>query len=207
MHLHPLLSSTRRDSCYKQSMILCYPAKCRTYSHSEHYELGERAGKILIHQIKTSASANQITEIALDDGTITCNERQINSQFMQFYNTFYTSERATDSTVHTQVLDRLELKGIEESDRVVLDQPMSLEKILKVITHLKSGKAPGPDGFSIEFYKKFAAKVAPIFLEVFEECFNNEALPPMMIQATISVLLKKNKDPTQCGFYRPVFRM
>lgn len=172
-------------------------------SRSEHYEHGERAGKLLSHQLRKSAAANQITEITLDDGTVTCDQKEINRQFMQFYRSLYTCEMSSDGTI-TQILDGLEIKGIEESDKVVLDQPISLDEIVKVITHLKSGKAPGPDGFPIEFYKKFSAKVAPILLEVYEECFNNGTLPPTMTQAIISVLLKKNKDPLQCGSYRPV---
>lgn len=172
-------------------------------SRSEHYEYGERAGKLLSHQLRKSVSANKIMEITLDDDTVTCDLGQINRQFMQFYKNLYTCEMASDSTI-SQMLDGLEMKGIEESDKVALDQPISLEEIVKVITRLKSGKAPGPDGFPIKFYKKFSAKVASILLEVYEECFNNEALPPTMTHAIISVLLKKNKDPLQCGSYRPV---
>lgn len=172
-------------------------------SRSEHYEHGERAGKLLSHQLKKSASANQITEIALDDGSVTCDQRKINEQFKQFYKTLYTGETTSEDSI-SKILDGLEFENIEEPDKEALDQPITQEEIVKVITCLKSGKAPGPDGFPVEFYKKFSAKLAPILLEVYEECFNNETLPPTMTQAIISVLLKKDKDPLQCGSYRPV---
>ena len=121
---------------------------------------------------------------------------------MQFYKEWYTFDLSTNDAI-TQMLDGLELKGIE-TDRTKLDQPFTVEEILNVITNLKSGKAPGPDCFPTEFYKKFSTKVAPILLEVFGECLDNMALPTTMTQAVISVLLKKDKDPSKCESYRPV---
>lgn len=79
-------------------------------------EHGEQTGKLLSHKLRISSfSVKQITEIALDDGIDTCNQRQINSQFMQFYKHLYTCEMASDNTI-TQDLDELKTKGIERSD-------------------------------------------------------------------------------------------
>lgn len=125
----------------------------------------------------------------------------MNSQFMQFYKDLYALDSATDNTI-TQWLDGLELKGVEETDKVALDQPITVEEILNAITRLKSGKAPGPDVFPVKFYKKFAAKMAPFLLEVYGECFETKTLPTTMAQATISVFLKKDKDPSKCESYR-----
>ena len=44
----------------------------------------------------------------------------------------------------------------------------------------------------------------PILLSVFEESFVEGHLPPTLCQAYISVLLKKNKDPLNCGSFRPI---
>lgn len=40
--------------------------------------------------------------------------------------------------------------------------------------------------------------------EVFNESLGNGSLPPTLTQAKITRLLKKAKDPTNCGSYRPI---
>lgn len=84
-------------------------------SRKEHYEHGEWEGNLISRQLRKSVSTSQITKIALDDGKITCDQRQINRQFMQFYKNVYICEMASDSTI-IQVSDELEMKGIEKSD-------------------------------------------------------------------------------------------
>lgn len=69
-----------------------------------------------------------------------------------------------------------------------------LEEINNAIMSLQSGKAPGPDGFPTGFYKKFKDKLAPLLLAVYTEALENNILPPTLRQASITLVLKKNKD-------------
>lgn len=69
---------------------------------------------------------------------------------------------------------------------------------------MKSGKAPGPDGFIIEFYKMFSGKLSPTLKEVFKEIIEQKFLPPTMSQAIITVVHKKGKDRLKCDSYRPI---
>ena len=66
---------------------------------------------------------------------------------------------------------------------------------------MQSEKCPG---FPIEFYKTFFDKLAPILIEMFDESFNSLKLPPTLNQASISLILKKNKDPLSRSNYRPI---
>lgn len=68
---------------------------------------------------------------------------------------------------------------------------------------MQNRKAPGPDGFPVEFYETFAPRLAPILRLLFQEISTDRKLPSTMTQATISVLLKKGRDPLDCGSYRP----
>ncbi len=68
---------------------------------------------------------------------------------------------------------------------------------------MQSGKSPGPDGFPTEF-KKFSLQLSPLLLSVFEESLNIGSLPFSMRQALISLILKPNKNPLDCGSYRPI---
>lgn len=69
---------------------------------------------------------------------------------------------------------------------------------------MSTGKCPGPDGFPVEFYKLFFDKLAPALIEMFNESYSKMKLPPTLNQASISLLLKKDKDALNCSSYRPI---
>lgn len=70
---------------------------------------------------------------------------------------------------------------------------------------MQSGKSPGPDGFTDEFYKSFASLLTPTLTMLYSDFFfTTGRLPPTLSEASISLLLKKDKDPTSCGSYRPI---
>lgn len=68
---------------------------------------------------------------------------------------------------------------------------------------MQSGKAPGPDGYPIEFYKKFSDKLTTILLNMFNDSLFRGSLPQTLTEASITLLLKPGKDSTECGSYRP----
>lgn len=171
-------------------------------SRQEFYEHGERASKLLCHQLRRSSEAGFIAEVDTPGG-ITTDQKGINDQFKKFYADLYTTENC-ESISMAQFFDSLEIPSVTPNDRSDLDNTISTAEILQAIRKMKSGKAPGPDGFSIEFFKKFADNLAPLLKEVYREALESKSLPPTMTQATISVLLKKGKDPLKCESYRPV---
>ncbi len=69
---------------------------------------------------------------------------------------------------------------------------------------MQSSKAPGPDGFTLEFFKTFSKSLSPLLLDALNEAYESKTLPPILYQATISILLKGAKDPLNPGSYRPV---
>ena len=76
-----------------------------------------------------------------------------------------------------------------------------------VIQALPSNKAPGPDGYTGEFFKSFATELAPPLLEVYKEALERGVLPPTLRQALISLVPKKGKDLEDCKNYRPISLM
>ena len=61
-----------------------------------------------------------------------------------------------------------------------------------------------PWWLSTELYKKCSAKLAPILKAVFDDSLDSQCLPPTLRQASISLLLKKGKNPHDCSSYRPI---
>lgn len=65
-------------------------------------------------------------------------------------------------------------------------------------------KSPGPASFTTEFYKAFKSSLSPILVAVYNDSFRVVHLPPTLTEASISLILKKDKDPMLCGSYRTI---
>lgn len=58
-----------------------------------------------------------------------------------------------------------------------MERPICQAKILAAINNMASGKAPGYDGFSINFYETFSSKLVDKLQKVFNEATEVGQLP------------------------------
>lgn len=98
----------------------------------------------------------------------------------------------------------LTIPRVDETSREALNAEISIEEILDSIRSMQNGKSPGPYGFNIEFYKKFANQIIPILHRVFTHSKESGRLPPTWYEANIAFLLKQDRDETEPSSYRPI---
>lgn len=168
------------------------------------YEHGDKAGRLLAHQLKGRVASQLISQVHDPTGTLTNDPVQIGDAFMKFYAKLYTSESPEDNSAMTDFFRNQDIPKISSDDSRHLDEPLSLEEVLEAIKKMQSGKSPGLDGYPVEFYKKFSIQLAPLLLAMYNDSLKRSSLPPTLTQASISLILKKDKDPTNCSSYRPI---
>ena len=100
--------------------------------------------------------------------------------------------------------DNLQAPSITSVHRTETELPLNCIEINTAIKAMQSGKAPGPDGYPIEFFKKFSNKLSTILLDMFNHSPSYGSLPQTLTEASITLLLKPGKDSTECGSYRPI---
>ncbi len=83
-------------------------------------------------------------------------------------------------------------------------KPNSEGKVSEVICTLKEGKAPRPDGFGPESYKKLNKMFVGPLTDIYMDSFDGKCLPPTLNLANISVILKKGKPPDTCASNRRI---
>lgn len=96
---------------------------------------------------------------------------------------------------------------LPQDDQVLvqsLDGPLTSDEVANAVHALQTNKSPGPDGFPVEFYQKFSKDLVPLLLNMYNESLESGCLPKTLGEASISLLLKKGKDPQSCSSYRPV---
>lgn len=69
---------------------------------------------------------------------------------------------------------------------------------------MQRNKSPGLDGIPPEFYVVFWNKLGPLLLDMISASIEKGSFTRDVNTALISLLLKKDKDPTECANYRPL---
>ena len=103
-----------------------------------------------------------------------------------------------------EFLDGLDMPTLNENDMDDLEKPLDIQELETAITNMQTGKTPGPDGFTVEFYKKFSLQLTPLLRNMFNDSFERAGLPQSLTEALITVLLKPGKDAKECASYRPI---
>lgn len=86
----------------------------------------------------------------------------------------------------------------------LLDNPISLEELKEAAIAMQRNKSPGLDGIPPEFYVVFWNKLGPLLLDMISASNEKGSFSRDVNIDLISLLLKKDKDPTECANYRPL---
>ncbi len=174
------------------------------FARARFYEHGEKAGRLLAQQLKSKSAARLIPKIRKTSQEITVDPQEINSIFHKYYSYLYSSEFPQDDSFMSTFLNNVNLPTVKIDQKNNLDKPLQLKEIEDSIKAMQSGKAPGPDGFPVEFYKNNSSQLSPLLFNMFNHSFDQSKLPSSLTQAHITVLLKPDKDALDCNSYRPI---
>ena len=190
---------------YELNSILTQKAEFSLFrARQKYFEEGDKAGRLLARYIKQREAQSTIPAIRTEGGAVTREPTEINKIFREFYAMHYLSETQVDQQEMHAFLASLALPTLSVDQVDLLDAPITREEIVDVIRGLPSSKAPGPDGFTADFFKVYAEELSPLLLQMYSEALDKGSLPPTLSEALISVILKKDKDPLDCRSYRPI---
>ena len=178
--------------------------KQQLWLKGHYYEYGDKAGRLLAYQLKCKSASRLIPQIRNTPQSLTVDPIEINNTFRDFYSKLYTSSSPQDKSNMITFLDNIEIPQVDTEAKNNLEETIKLQEIVDSIHKMQSGKSPGPDGYTVEFYKKFSPQLTPLLLEMFNHSFIQSHLPQTLTEASISLLLKPGKDPNDCGSYRPI---
>jgi hypothetical protein len=146
---------TREQKTHKEYMQALAEEEItwRLKSRSLWLKAGDQNTSFFHRQEKARNWANQISEIKTPEGEILKDFDQIKQQAsMHFHNLYTTNGRAEDE-IADAFLRHIPGK-VSEEDNLHLNRQIAEAEILKAIDQFNEDKAPGPDGFTLHFYKK-----------------------------------------------------
>lgn len=166
------------------------------------YESGNKCGQMLAKSVRDQKLATYIPYISSTNGKKAVLAKQIALEFRDFYPA--PNNLPIPSPSQTQLENYLtssQILWVSSELREELEAPITLKELQLAVGATKPDKAPGPDGFTLQYYKQFLPTLGPC---LFNALGSQTALPRETLRAHVSVIPKDGMNPASCGSYRPI---
>ena len=127
-------------------------------SKSDWYEQGEKSTKYFLNLEKKNSIQNTIRKIFINknDQDIECeNDEAILDHTKTFYEKLFERKSEKSFSDCTQFLSDITTPLISLENKAMCDTKLCLKDLSDSLNSMTSGKSPGNDGLTIEFYKHF----------------------------------------------------
>ena len=162
---------------------------------------GEKISAHLLGREKNWNGNRNMSKIKGDNGLIIKDTDAIMLFLKGHFEKMYEYKEGDDKS-QTYLLDKCTTK-LDDDDNDMLNNDIDLEELWNAIKRMKSGKSPGNDGITIEFYKKFWKVIKNDFIEVVRYVLEHERLSTSQYEGTIK-LGPKGGDPELIQNWRPI---
>lgn len=109
----------------------------------------------------------------------------------------FLNQKSIQRQVTTRLFfSNINLPEMSRDQKAFLDSRIRVEEIKKAISSMRVGKSPG--------LPRYVDKLAPILKRVYDESFLLGKLPETFNEALISLIVKKTKQKTDQGSFRPI---
>ena len=179
----------------KQAM---FRAKCRWI------ENGERPTKYFFNLEKSNYNKKTISELRLQDDSTTRNEAVILEQIENYYRNLYTSDLTFSETAYDTFTDNVESPKLPEDVQETLEGTLTYEECKKILETFQNDKAPGEDGFTVEFYTYFFELLGNDLIASFNEAHDKGELSISQRRGIITLIPKEDGSLLDLSNWRPI---
>ena len=124
-------------------------------------------------------------------------------QIETFYKNLYASEGTFSDEECDTFIRNLELPKLSDEDRDSLEGQLTYDECKKVLETLQNDKAPGEDGFTVEFYKYFFEVIGNNLLASFNEAHMKGELCISQRRGIITLTPKDDGSLLELTNWRP----
>ncbi|CAH2311611.1 Hypothetical predicted protein [Pelobates cultripes] len=132
------------------------------------YLHANKGGKLLAQMLRGQQHPSQVHKLKTRDGTTTQHPEKIAKEFLTYYSSLYNTHSQSDEEGRRIKRDRMECflrehlhTTVTAEDAETIDRPITEDDIKTAIKTTKTGRATGPDGLTLDYYKRFQDILAP----------------------------------------------
>ena len=165
---------------------------------------GEKPSSYFLSLEKTNYINKTMLEINDLKDNLVKNKKGILKAQKDFYQKLYSKGNTTyldQSPLNwvTQYIRRL-----NDTTKEKLEEDINLLEIERVLFKMKNNKAPGPDGYSYDFFKIFWEDIKILMLNTFKEYLVTQRLTDQQNLGIITCLPKQGKDQRYMKNWRSI---
>ena len=172
-----------------------------------HIELNEKNNAYFLNKEKSNYLVKNITTLHLENGEIVTKPKDIIDSQKKFYQKLY-EEKSNNSKIAqddaTKYFLNEDIPTIDEEQKQELDKNLTIEDIAIATKELPNNKAPGSDGFPVDFYKFFWNKIKNIVYDSIAYAMSTGEMSIEQKRGVISLIPKKDKDIRELKNWRPL---
>ena len=173
----------------------------------------ERITPYFMSIVKSKNSADSLSNLKKDDGTNFNNKDELKQHIHGYYSDIY--KQPENFSRQTSLADIENFLGpvandpivqnakLSEQEKIELEGEITEAELTKSINDANMASAPGADGISNRFIKKFWIYFKKPMLKLCETSFENGTLPLFLRTANIKLIPKKG-DVTKIKNWRPI---
>ena len=173
-------------------------------SRYQHYKDWEKPSKYFLNLEKKNYLNKNISELINDKNETINDSKIILQEQASFYQKLFTTKgiKIDEHTRYSHLLNNL--PKLTVSNKNNLETPIKLKELEDSINTSKNNKAPGPDGFSNEFFKVFSHELKYWILRLFNESIELGKLPDTILEGIITCIPKTGKERNSLKNWRPL---
>ena len=160
--------------------------------NADKYFFGDRPTKKFfeVFKRKTDPGSKIIFELKNEHGVTKYNTSEILEIGRLYYQNLFSEKVMADNEgVENDFLENI--SEVPEEFLAMLQAPITMEELEDAIKSFITGKTPGPDGLSIEFYIAVFSVIKHELLKVLNNFFNSGCIPAKFKVGLIILILKK----------------
>eukprot|EP00253_Pinus_taeda_P017343 PITA_17343 len=163
---------------------------------------GERNTKFFHQAMIKHRQGNRILSIKNKNGERVVEQNEIEQVLMDHHKEILT-EPPVDRTRAIQEICSAIPRLVSEDQNKALMRAVTIEELEEVVQAMKKGTAPGPDGFSVDFFQAGWHFLGKDILDLVEESRINQKVWPAL-NSTFFALIPKGDNLEEASGFRPI---
>lgn len=198
--LDPLLAVQEMDAIGRlNSALLIEEGFYLQKSRVKWLSLGDSNHSFFFNQTKNNWNCNKVLSLRDDSGVLV----KGHSEVARVAVSYFQNSLGVSPTPRECVLPELDYGGLSDVQQRTLVAPVNDALILCTLKSFKKNKAPGPDGFNVEFFLRCWDIVGPLFCDAVRDFFERSVMHPG-VNSTLIALIPKSSTAASMKDFRPI---